>query len=131
MPAGSFTLDQFPIDIADTGGQVRAANLSALAEWWLVNQGRDEAQQDPLHWTIPGVQKSTQLDMRQPATRGRVWLVDDEGPAVLRFPAQVPGIPTRASIKLSSLGHRAILPCLVHLDELKRNGLGKWSIRLA
>ena len=60
-------------------------------------------------WTIPVVQKGAQLDVRQPATRGRVGLVDDESPPVLWFPAKIPGIPTRASIKLPSLGHPAVL----------------------
>ena len=45
-----------------------------------------------------GAEKHAEFNVRQPAARWTAGLVNDEGPAVLRFTAQVPGIAVRTAV---------------------------------
>ena len=57
----------------------------------------------------PG-EKRAKLNVRKTAARGTARLVYDEGAAILRLPAEIPGIAIWASIQFSSLGHMLAPP---------------------
>ena len=74
-----------------------------------INERRDQTRQSLLFWAISMVEKHAQFDVRKPAARGAIRLVDDEGSPVLRLAAEIPAVAIRAAIELSPIRHNCLL----------------------
>ena len=66
-----------------------------------LHQRSNQPQQGLMLGSLPLLQESPQVDVRQPAPGRRVGLMDNERVTVLRLPTEKPGIAVRAAVEFS------------------------------
>src|SRR4051812_7756212 len=78
-------------------GWTAAPRASSI--WRHIDQRGDQTQERlMLRSARAGAEKHAEFNVRQTAARWSAGLVNDEGPAVLRFTAQVPRIAVRTTV---------------------------------
>jgi hypothetical protein len=69
------------------------------------DQRPNQAQQCLLFWPISAAQELAELEVRSPASRGSIGLMNDERMAVGRLAPEEPRVAVRAAIEFSTFGH--------------------------